>query len=208
MPFRVSVLSQPLSPLCRWDDSRSSDSYEGDRSSPHILPARGREANRGRESGRERSQGGFHVVTAQATAYCPDTAHSLRTPPSFSYAPLGHNRICRREIEVEVEEEKDSSCTGGHSMGRRRSGERKASSRTSVASSFVDRSLDECDLDDDDGDDEDNDEEEEEEEEKIDIVIAEQWVGCVHCTADNPPLVLRCEVCHGPLTSTLGRQII
>ena len=37
--------------------------------------------------------------------------------------------------------------------------------------------------------------------EGVAIVVAEQWVSCVHCAADNPPSSSRCEVCYGPLTN-------
>lgn len=33
----------------------------------------------------------------------------------------------------------------------------------------------------------------------IAIVVAEQWIACVHCSADNPPNAARCEVCFGTL---------
>ena len=36
----------------------------------------------------------------------------------------------------------------------------------------------------------------------IAIVVAEQWVACVHCAGDNPPYAHRCEVCFGSLTGT------
>jgi hypothetical protein len=38
----------------------------------------------------------------------------------------------------------------------------------------------------------------------ISIVVAEQWTACVHCTTDNPPHAVRCEVCLGAL-SDAGR---
>ena len=34
----------------------------------------------------------------------------------------------------------------------------------------------------------------------IDVVVAEQWVACVHCAGDNPPHAHRCELCFGSLT--------
>lgn len=36
----------------------------------------------------------------------------------------------------------------------------------------------------------------------IAVVVAEQWVACVHCAGDNPPYAHRCEVCFGSLTGT------
>jgi hypothetical protein len=36
----------------------------------------------------------------------------------------------------------------------------------------------------------------------IAVVVAEQWVPCVHCAGDNPPHTLRCEVCFGNLTGS------
>lgn len=36
----------------------------------------------------------------------------------------------------------------------------------------------------------------------IAVVVAEQWVPCVHCAGDNPPHALRCEVCFGNLTGS------
>ena len=35
----------------------------------------------------------------------------------------------------------------------------------------------------------------------IAVVVAEQWVACVHCAGDNPPHARRCEVCFGCLTT-------
>lgn len=36
----------------------------------------------------------------------------------------------------------------------------------------------------------------------IAVVVAEQWVPCVHCAGDNPPHAIRCEVCFGNLTGS------
>jgi hypothetical protein len=44
--------------------------------------------------------------------------------------------------------------------------------------------------------------EEEEDVTDIAMVVAEQWVPCVHCAGDNPPHALRCEVCFGNLTGS------
>ena len=36
----------------------------------------------------------------------------------------------------------------------------------------------------------------------IAVVVAEQWVPCLHCAGDNPPHASRCEVCFGNLTGS------
>ena len=41
----------------------------------------------------------------------------------------------------------------------------------------------------------------EDEGEGMAIVVAELWVSCVHCAADNPPSAVRCEVCFGALAA-------
>jgi hypothetical protein len=44
---------------------------------------------------------------------------------------------------------------------------------------------------------------------RVPVVVAEQWISCVHCTMDNPPEATRCEVCYGLLVghshTTVGR---
>ena len=41
---------------------------------------------------------------------------------------------------------------------------------------------------------------------RVEIVVAEQWVNCIYCVAENPPLALRCEVCYGPLIPSVRAE--
>lgn len=55
-------------------------------------------------------------------------------------------------------------------------------------------------------DDDQNDEEKDEDDDgvgnlTVSPVVAERWILCVHCAADNPPLALRCEVCFASLAA-------
>jgi hypothetical protein len=43
---------------------------------------------------------------------------------------------------------------------------------------------------------------------RVAVAVAEQWVSCVHCTMDNPPEAMRCEVCFGSLVGFNGAGAI
>ena len=139
-------------------------------------------SQRGADISRIGSDSGFNLSASPATPYSPSPLHTIPVSHSF------HNsaRTC---AHYEANEASDT-------RERRRHLERIGVRNTLSRVSDIDTDTSICNSQD--GWDADYGEDG-----RVEIVVAEHWVSCIYCIAENPPLAVRCEVCYGPLTSSV-----